>query len=43
MLTYIAKLIFNFNFNLNFEDEIALIPFSPATHPDRKSSFKTEC
>ena len=29
----IAKLIFNFNFNLKFEDEIALILFSPATHP----------
>ena len=28
-----AKLIFNFNFN--FEDEIDLVPFSPATHPPR--------
>ena len=42
----IAKLIFNFNSNLNFEDEIPLILFSPATHPathpDQKSSFKTQ-
>ena len=37
---FIAKLIFNFNFKL--EDEIALFLFSPATHPDQKSSFKTQ-
>ena len=45
-LEIFAKLIFNFNSNLNFEDEIALLPISPAsqppTHPDRKSSFKTQ-
>ena len=40
---FIAKLIFNFNFNFKLEDEIALFLNSPPTLPPTpKSSFEAD-
>ena len=41
-LVFIAKLIANFNFKFNFEDEIALFQICSVNLPNQRSSFEAK-